>query len=70
MARRTKAARTGGKLPTPLKPWNMPYWRRTVATGWQRLGFRLAGEKRAALDNARLVANGLRAPTAGIGAHC
>jgi integrase len=41
MARRAKAAETGGKPPAPLTPWNVHDLRRTVATGLQRLGVRL-----------------------------
>ena len=41
MARRAKAAETGGKPPAPLMPWNVHDLRRTVATGLQRLGVRL-----------------------------
>jgi hypothetical protein len=41
MARRAKAAETGGKRPAPLTPWNVHDLRRTVATGLQRLGVRL-----------------------------
>jgi integrase len=41
MDRRAKAAKTGGKSPAPLTPWNVHDLRRTVATGLQRLGVRL-----------------------------
>ena len=41
LARRAKAAETGGKPPAPLTPWNVHDLRRTVATGLQRLGVRL-----------------------------
>src|SRR6516164_9556971 len=41
MARRGKAAETGGKPPAPLTPWNVLDLSRTVATGLQRLGVRL-----------------------------
>jgi integrase len=41
MARRSKAAETGGKSPARLMPWNVHDLRRTVATGLQRLGVRL-----------------------------
>jgi integrase len=41
MARRAKAAETGGKPRVPLVPWNVHDLRRTVATGLQRLGVRL-----------------------------
>ena len=39
--RRAKAAKTGGKAPALLTPWNVHDLRRTVATGLQRLGVRL-----------------------------
>jgi integrase len=40
VARRTKAADTGGNAPALLAPWNVHDLRRTVATGLQRLGVR------------------------------
>jgi hypothetical protein len=41
MGRRAEAAKTGGKPPASLNPWNVHDLRRTVATGLQRLGVRL-----------------------------